>query len=174
MDYATQQRLWSGVLHCESQYRYYDDVRVSSGKWDMGLRGCALIGLIGAGAALAITGGVEVRIAGGVLAFVGVVATVVSLVGYYSEKAVLSRAMAGQFSLLAAEWKRLYREGQSFPDDLAPLRSQAFLLERMQTMVDAYADHCGWTDTKRSERIFDEAYKYLYQEFPYPKESATT
>ena len=158
-------------MHCEKQHRYYDRVRVRSGTWDTIYRAGAIVGLIGAGAALAVSGGGLLQIGvGGGLASIGVLATVLSLIGYSSEKAILSRAMAGQYFLLGSEWKRLYREAKEAQHP--SLHPQAVLLERMQAMLDAYSDHCGWTDRKLNRQITDEAYTSLNYEFLDATESA--
>ena len=166
MNDPIRHRFWNGVLHCERQHRYYDGVRVSSGRCDTTYRTLAMLGLIGAGAALTLSGGGPLQIIlGGISALLGVLATVLGLIGYSAEKAILSRAMAGQYSLLGAEWKRLYREVRQGTEAPNTLQAQAVLLEKMQVMLDAYSDHCGWTDRKLNRKISEEAYKSLEYEF---------
>ena len=134
---------------------------------DAVLRGFTLIGLVGAGATLALSGNWTIpAIVGGVAALAGVAAAIYSLVTYHSDKAVLSKVMSGQFFLLSTEWKRLYRElreSASSPDSVI---AQAVLLEKMQAMVDAYADQCGWLSQVKNTEATKNSYEYLAMEFP--------
>ena len=158
---AMTHRLWDSILHCERHLRYYHLSHVSYGRVDLLIRLSTLVGLIGAGVTLAISGEWTLTIiVGSVLALIGVVASVANLFGSYSDKALLSRTISEQYSILVGEWKRLYRES-----GFASVDERAALLEKMQAALDSHSD--SWMDRKRNERATEEAYAYIKQEFPH-------
>ena len=167
MENATRLRVWESVRLCERNYFYYDSARVNNGRWATLIRGGMLVALIGAGLAVASVGNWTIwQVGVGVgLALAGAIASVAGFIGDYSDKAVLSRVTAGQFSLLSTEWKRLLREGDAGIISKECVREQTAFLEKFQIAVAGYAEECGWTDNKRNEKKTEEAYENLRQEF---------
>ena len=154
------QRVWSGVLEAERHYRYYDTLK---GRISLVHNALAFIIIAGSlGAVVSLLTHAPSVLSTALPAVVAVV-SVFLFVTNYGARAVTARIVAHQYSILASEWKRLWRGINDGSPDLVSLR--ASVLERMQTAVDGHADQCGGTNAKLNVRVTTDAYWVVVDEF---------
>ena len=154
------QRVWSGVLEAERHYRYYDTLKGRISLVHNALAFIIIAGSLGAVVSLLTPCSQCIKHRPSPR---GSVVSVFLFVTNYGARAVTARIVAHQYSILASEWKRLWRGINDGSPDLVSLR--ASVLERMQTAVDGHADQCGGTNAKLNVRVTTDAYWVVVDEF---------